>query len=326
MENLLLILVFAVVSGGTFAGYLYFSRRRQHIEQRLRGSVVDDGSPSPLILGELTPALAEQIPVSDEDRGDLQKELRIAGYYRPSALLEYRALRTVLVVVPLLTAGVLALFTATIGQAVIVWLAAAIVAGLGYSLPRIWLYYRGRSRQHAIERGLPTALDMLTLCLSAGLNVVLSLERVAREMRGAYPVLADELAIIRRQAELRSLEFALGQFADRVDMPQVRNIAVILSQSQGLGTDAARVLTEYADDLRIGMRQRADELANKAPLKLLFPAYLLVFGAAILIFSPVAMEFAAFRRANLIGDTIQQSRESLKQPPGRLPSPPAAAP
>jgi tight adherence protein C len=313
MDTLLLFLVFTLVSGFTFAGYLYLARRRQHVEQRLRSPDEEEDPPEPT-WGELTPALAAQIPISAEDQGELHKELRIAGYYRPTALTEYRALRTVLVVTPLITAGVLALFTTTLGQMLIVWLAAGVVAGLGYSLPRIFLYYRGRARQHAIERGLPTALDMLTLCLSAGLNIVLSLERVAREVRIAFPVLAYELEIVRRQAELRTLEFALGQFADRVDMPQVRNIAVILSQSQGLGTDAARVLREYADDLRIGMRQRADELANKAPFKLLFPAYLLVAGAAVLIFSPVVLEFAAFRRANIVGSTLERSRESLQQP------------
>jgi tight adherence protein C len=322
MEILLLFLVFVVVSGFTFAGYLYLSQRRQHIEQRLRSSEEEDSAPAPL-LGDLTPTLAAQIPISAEDQGELQKELRTAGNYRPTALLEYRALRTVLVIVPLLAAGVLALFTSTVGPAAILWLAALIVAGLGYSLPRIFLYYRGRARQHAIERGLPTALDMLNLCLSAGLNILHSLERVAREIPVAFPVLAYELEIVRRQAELRTLEFALGQFADRVDMPSVRNIAVILSQSEGLGADAARVLREYADDLRIHMRQRADELANKAPFKLLFPAYLLVFGAAILIFSPVALEFAAFRRANILGNTMQESREGLRQLPSqqRPPSP-----
>src|SRR5206468_5798791 len=128
-----------------------------------------------------------------------------------------------------------------------------------------------------------------------------SLARVTDELRFAYPVLAEEFAIIRRQTELRSLEFALIQFAERVNMPQIRNLQVLLAQSENLGTDAVSVLREYADDLRVNMRQRADEMANKAPFKLLFPAYLMAFGAGILLISPAVLEFQNFRQRNLIG-------------------------
>src|SRR5262249_49171170 len=158
--------------------------------------------------------------------------------------------------------------------------------------------YKAKWRQHQIERGLPVAIDMMTLCLSAGLNVNNSLERVSHELQFAYPVLGEEFEIVRRQTELRSLDFALIQFADRVNLPQIRNLQVLLTQSENLGTDAVTVLREYADDLRINMRQRADEMANKAPFKLLFPAYLMAFGAGILLISPAALEFANFRQKN----------------------------
>src|SRR5262249_44133168 len=179
-------------------------------------------------------------------------------------------------------------------------------------LPRIYIYYRGKARMAAIERGMPTAIDMLTMCLSAGLNVLNSLDRVVRELSSSFPVLAYELAIVRRQAELRSLEFALAQFAERVGLPHARNLAVILTQSENLGTDAVTTLREYADNMRINMRQRADEVANQAPFKLLFPAFMMAIGAAILLISPVILEFAAFRRNNLIGGNMTRARELLK--------------
>src|SRR5437764_6299540 len=111
----------------------------------------------------------------------------------------------------------------------------------------------------------------------------------------------------------------MTQFADRTGLANVRNLAVILSQSESLGTDAVTTLREYADSMRINMRQKADEMANKAPFKLLFPSYLLAVGAAILLISPTVLEFTAFRRQNLVGITIQQARETLTEP-GTLPS------
>jgi pilus assembly protein TadC len=329
METIILSLVFLLVFGLTFGGYLVLSRRRRRAAARLEEGPGEEPAPD-LVLGELTPVLAAQLPVTEEDRTDLQRELRTAGYYRPTALVEYAAVRAVLIVMPVLAAGVLALVTDSFRQAVWVWVGGVVAALLGFSLPRLYLHFRSRARLYEIERALPTALDMLTLCLSAGLNMLTSLERVVRELYCAYPVLAAELDIVRRQTELRTLEFALDQFADRVGLPQVRNLAVILSQSESLGTDTVSTLREYADSMRISLRQRADEVANKAAFKLLFPAYLLALGAGILLISPAILEFSSFARHNLIGNALRQSREDLGElrnlPPSVPQNPPEPAP
>src|SRR5262249_12030656 len=155
---------------------------------------------------------------------------------------------------PLIIAGVVALvWTEEGADAIKVWLGGLVVAGLGFSVPRLYLVLKAAARRRAIERGLPTAIDMITLCLSAGLNVLNSIERVADELSLAYPELGFELQLVRRQSDLRSLEFALVQFAERVDLPQLRNIAVILSQSEKLGTDGVSVLREYSDNMRTYM-------------------------------------------------------------------------
>src|SRR5262249_13629218 len=134
-----------------------------------------------------------------------------------------------------------------------------------------------------------------------------------------HPVLAFELEIVQRQAELRTLEFALTQFADRTGLPNVRNLSVILSQSENLGTDAVATLREYADSMRTNIRQKADEMANKAPFKLLSPAYLMAIGAALLIISPTVLEFDAFRRSNVVRDMNVESRQ-LSAAPASLPA------
>lgn len=317
-EVLILVGVFALVVALVYGGFTLLSRRSQRVDDRLQPvSDPSIGSTPELFLGDMTEALAGQIPVGEEDQGSLHRELRRAGYYKPTALMEYAALRAVLVLAPILGAAVLVLFIntedsgTTLRTAVWIWGGALILAILGYSIPRIFLYYRAQARMRQIERGLPVAIDMLTLCLGAGLNVLNSLQRVTSELHLAYPILASELEIVRQQAELRTLEFALAQFADRVGLPQVRNISVILTQSENLGTDAVSILREYADNMRVNMKQRADEMANKAPFKLLFPAYLMAFGAAILLIAPTVLEFNEFRAKNVILNDIGKNREIL---------------
>jgi tight adherence protein C len=228
--------------------------------------------------------------------------------------MEYTAVRAVLTILPLIFAGVVALlWTDTVADALKVWIGGLIVAGLGFSIPRVYLYLKGISRRRAIERGLPTAIDMITLCLSAGLNVLNSIERVADELTLAYPELGFELQLVRRQADLRSLEFALIQFAERVDLPQLRNISVILNQSEKLGTDGVSVLREYSDNMRVYMRQHAEALANRAPLKFLIPSYLTMLGFLILLLTPPAMEMANFRKENPLGNFREEGRQGLQE-------------
>ncbi len=314
MEYVFLVLLFLLISGLVYGGILLVARHRRRMQQRLRSSAPSDpsmGSTPELVLGELTPAFAGQVPVGEQKRTELQKELRAAGYYKPTAVMEYAAVRAVLIILPLVIGALASLFAESLTQVIYTWAGALVAAALGFSIPRIVVYYQGRSRAHAIEMGLPTAIDMLTLCLSAGLNVHSSLRRVSEELEYAYPTLAFELGIMRQQAELRSLEFALGQFAERVGLPQVRNLSVILTQSESLGADAVNVLREYADNMRVNHRHHAEELANKAPFKMLIPAYLMAFGAAALLICPVFLEMNEFRKENLIGTNIDGARQQL---------------
>lgn len=317
-ELILLGLIFLFFGGVTAMAYLGLVRRRERVTARLE-TVKTPSDPSisskpELVLGELTPALSEQVPMSAEGRSELQRDLLSAGLYRPTALMEYTAIRAVLIIVPLILGGVYALvWTDTLSDGLLGFVVAVVVAMLGFSLPRVYLRIRATIRKNAIERGLPVAIDMLTLCLSAGLNVLNSIERVAEELSLAYPELGYELQLVRRQADLRSLEFALVQFADRVDLPQLRNVSVILSQSEKLGTDGISVLREYADNMRVNMKQHAEAAANRAPLKMLLPAYLMGIGVFILILTPPAMEIAEFRKENAVGGMKLEARKAIEE-------------
>jgi tight adherence protein C len=298
-EYIFLTLIAVFVGGVTMMAYFALVKKRERVQARLEPTSSSDpaiGSAPELVLGEMTEPFSGAVPISEEGRTELNRELRSAGFYRPSALIEYALL-----------------LTETTGAAVKVWIGGIIVALLGFSLPRVYLYLRGIARRAAIERGLPTAIDMLTLCLSAGLNVFNSIERVAGEVALAYPDLSYELHLVRRQADMRSLEFALVQFAERVGLPQLRNVGVILSQSEKLGSEGVMVLREYADNMRIQMKQNAEMAANKTPLKMLLPAYMMGIGIFILVIIPPAMEVASFAKDNVVGDLKSEGLKTLQK-------------
>ncbi|MER3414825.1 MAG: hypothetical protein C4297_01235 [Gemmataceae bacterium] len=299
-----------------YAGHLWIRRSREDPS--------DGTEPQELILGVLTPGLAP--PVTATARDVLSRELRAAGYYRPTALTEYLALRTLLVFVPLFVACVVALL-ADREHVFRIMIAGGVVAILGYSLPRLYIQYRGRLRARRLQRGLPLALDMLTLSLSAGQNLLASLHRVSQEIRAAHPLMADELDIVRQQAEIATLDQALQQFAQRVDLPEIRNLATILGQSERLGTDVTSSLMEYANAVRTTLRQRAEAQANRTTFWLLFPTVTCLWvAAALVIIGPAALEF---RRHHLeSGERIQQLQQDVTRlgtPPG-APAPPQEGP
>jgi tight adherence protein C len=269
------------------------------------------GTSSSMVLGPLTPLIAEQTPMAESARADVRRELSEAGYYQPEALTEFRAVRAVLVLVPLLIAVGLALL-ATRAEVGRICVTGVILAILGFAIPRLYVQYRGRQRARELERGLPVVIDLLNLALTGGQNLIAALRAVSREVAHSYPVLAEELEIVRRQAELSHLGAALYQFAQRTNHPDVRNLSMVLSQTERLGTDVSAALLEYGNNLRLNMRHRAEAAANRASFWMLFPTILcLSIPAAILLISPVYLEF--WKRRDEIRKTFPDAAHKVEQ-------------
>jgi len=317
-----LAVIFILIASGSFS-LMHRVSQWQRQRRRLETAAAQDLSETraELLLGEWTPALAAQVPVAGEVSDELRRELYLAGFYRQSALMEYAALRTLLIVTPLVVAGVLALLVET-SQITSVVVGGLVLAVLGYSLPRVYLFFRGRRRLRQIETGLPFAIDMLALCLSAGQNLLAAVKRVSRELRFCHPVLADEFEIIRQHAELRTLPHALEQFASRVSTPEVRNFATIISQAEQLGTDTGAALIEYANSMRTNLKQRAEARANRTMFWLLFPTLLCLWiPAAIILIGPAILEFQEHRRG-----AVQQWKQSRQEMRNLVRPPETAAP
>jgi tight adherence protein C len=250
--------------------------------------------------------------MSRTEQTELGAELKNAGYYRPSALTEYAAVRTVLVLLPLAVTGILAYFAP--GDRLWSILAGgAIAVLLGFSLPRIYVLLRTRWRRREIERALPLTIDLLTLCLSAGQNILAALRQVSRELRISHPVLAEELGIVSQQADMHTLGVALRQWADRTPVPEVRNVALILEQSERLGTDVSATLQEFAAHYRTTLRQRAEARGNRVSFWMLLPSVFCLWTAsAIILIGPAYVEFLHHTRDQTPG-LFQKAREDINR-------------
>ncbi len=251
----------------------------------------EDGTPPPTLLEAAAPELGDILPMTARGRADLRQALRQAGHYRATAVAEFALVRALLVVLPLLAGGTLALLVPT-GRMPAVLVATGIAAVLGFCLPRLYVAARGRRRARQIEKGLPFAIDLLSLALSAGQTTLTALRLVSRELRVAHPVLAEELAIVHEHAQLSTVAHALEQFADRVAVPDVRSLAVLVGQSERLGADIGTGLYEFSRHQRTNMRQEAEARANRASLWMMFPSVgcLWVAGALVLV-GPLYVQF-----------------------------------
>jgi tight adherence protein C len=160
----------------------------------------------------------------------------------------------------------------------------------GAALPALWLRDRAAARRAAILRALPYDVDLLTLAVEAGLDFAAALAKVVE--RGRKGPLEAELSIALKELKLgKTREEALRGLAFRVEVPAVTGFAQALLQADRMGTPLGNVLRTLSSQMRIERAQRAEKLANEAPVKLLFPLLAFIFPTLFLmLFGPLAYE------------------------------------
>jgi tight adherence protein C len=164
-------------------------------------------------------------------------------------------------------------------------------AVIGFFLPDLLLYNSGQRRQQQIPVILPDSLDMLTICVEAGLGFDAALAQVARNTKG--PVAAEFSRVLQEMQIGKSRTEALRAMADRTTVPELQAFVSALVQSSEMGIPIAHVLREQAKEMRIRRRQRAEELAQKVPVKITFPLIFCLFPALmVVILGPGVIEIA----------------------------------
>jgi tight adherence protein C len=158
------------------------------------------------------------------------------------------------------------------------------VAACGYYAPLVWLKRVIAERQDALQRAIPDALDLMVVCVEAGLGLDQAIARVGQEVRQTHPALGDELNILSQ--ELRTgvqRQAALRNLAHRTDLEEVRNLVALLVQTDRFGTSIGQALRVHADSMRTKRRLKAEELAAKLPVKLLLPLIFFIFPSMFIV-------------------------------------------
>jgi tight adherence protein C len=159
-----------------------------------------------------------------------------------------------------------------------------VAAVLGYVLPDMWLVWRVHARQHRLRLGLPDALDLLVICVEAGLGLDQALMRVAQELRITHRELSDELQLVNLEMRIGKTRIeALRGLATRTGLEDIKALVAMLIQTERFGTSVAQSLRVHSDDLRTKRRQRAEEMSAKTTVKMVPPLVFFIFPALLLV-------------------------------------------
>ena len=249
-----------------------------------RGELIADlqltDAPSPWVK-----RFQQVVPKSPKEMSALRRRMTTAGYRSPTAAVFYALAEAVLPFV----FGAAALFVFGFSS----WFYALLGAGLGFSLPSVWLGRQTAKRQKQIRNGLPDALDLMIVCIEAGSSIDQSILKASDELDLPYPALAEELRLV--TTEMRAgkprLE-AFKNFASRTKVDEVRSLVAMLIQTDKFGTSVAQALRTHADVARTKRRQNAEERAAKIGVKLVFPLVFCLFPALyVAILGPAVVQY-----------------------------------
>ena len=229
-------------------------------------------------------------PEEGFEKSSIRMRFLHAGVRSAAAPTAFFGTKTALALgLPLLGLGALTLTGAPLrGQNVLLALLA--LAALGYYLPNLMLSRAVQHRQREVFESFPDALDMMTVCVEAGLGTEAAMVRVADDLQLKSPALAEELRLV--NLELRAgadRERALRNLALRTGVEEVDGFVSMISQAERFGTSIAASLRVHADMLRTARRQRAEEAAAKIALKLLFPLIFCIFPSLMVVLMGPAM-------------------------------------
>jgi tight adherence protein C len=231
---------------------------------------------------EILQAWGERLEMRQGDSANVKRFLVQAGYLGPNSVAYYWGIRLLL----LAALGIGAMFLVPVvgvgfltGTFVALWCAV-----LGWVAPAFYIGRRVKHRQKIIVKALPDALDMLVVCVEAGLGLNQAIVRVSEEIDNVSPLMSEQLALV--NLEIRAgtpRDEALRNLGERTGVPDVQSLVAMLIQTDRFGTSIAQALRVHADTMRTKRRQRAEEAAAKTTIKLVFPLVLFIFPTMFVV-------------------------------------------
>jgi tight adherence protein C len=242
------------------------------------------------VLQAATPGLARSLePKSEIEMSKLKVRLANAGFRGESAGSMFMALKLISLLVGLFFGGSLLLSLTGINNRSM--MGSVAIGGICFYLPSVVLWFLCKSRQEAIFLGLPDALDLMVVCVEAGLALDQAMRKVADEMKETYRVIAEEFGLANFQLQMgRPKADVLHELGIRSGVADLRGLAAVLIQADKFGTSVAQALRVQSDSMRIRRRQIAEEKAAKTAVKLIFPLVLFIFpGIFVVMVGPAAI-------------------------------------
>lgn len=236
-------------------------------------------------LRESMSRLGEAVkPRNVEEISNTRRQLIQAGYRKENAVALYWGARCGLALLGLVGFGLFYALIMPDMMATHACFGAVLAMAAGMYLPQLWLSMSIAGRKSNFQDGLPDALDLLVVCVEAGMAMDMAVHRVGQEMQRTFPVVSDELNTLTLELRAGKLRRdALKSLAMRVGLDDMNSLVALLIQADMFGTSVAQTLRVYSDSMRTKRYQRAEETAAKLPVKMLFPMTICIFPALLLV-------------------------------------------
>lgn len=217
-------------------------------------------------------------PKRESDLPNIQRKLLNAGYRTANSATIFIGLKAALALLLPLCAGFVAIFLSQPVYSIRFLAVLAILTLLGFRMPNILLHLKIKERKEELIRGFADAVDLMVVCVEAGMGLDAAINQVSEEMKISNKTISDELKLLNLELRAgKSRPEAMRNLAVRTDLEEVRTLVALLLQTEKFGTGVANALRVHSDGIRTNRYQNAEEMAAKLPVKLLFPLIIFIF-------------------------------------------------
>lgn len=233
--------------------------------------------------------LADKVSGNEKEMGRLREKLMNAGFRRESAPVVFKTIQLATAGFGLFLGSVYGLFANGLGQDMIIKVGGGLI--IGFMIPKFSLDFIAKKRMEKIFLGLPDALDLMVVCVEAGLGMDQALRKVADEMGKSHKEIGEEFGIANKQLQLgRTRSEVLQALGFRSGVDDLKQLASILIQADKFGSSIASALRVQSDAMRTRRRQIAEEKAAKTAVKMIFPLVLFIFpGIFVVLVGPAGI-------------------------------------
>lgn len=286
--------IFGAAAAGAWCLLDFFARHKPRAEERLDEYREPNSRRTDKLKGakkggmskaleNVAPALAKPLqPKTEEEVSKAREKLNTAGFRSEAAPQIYWSLKVAGLIAGFVIGG--GVVVVTKGFTIDSLTYAGMIAGVCFYLPEVGLFLVRKSRQDNIFYGLPDALDLMVVCVEAGLGLDQAMRKVAEEMQKSYKVISEEFALSNFQLQMgRARNDVLHELGSRTGVDDLKALAAILIQADKFGSSVAQALRVQSDSMRTKRSQMAEEKAAKTAVKLIFPLVIFIFPAIFVV-------------------------------------------